>query len=290
MMRPEGSAPQNAPQNAPKSAPQLCLGQVRHKRVRPFVHAFEYGIYYVRLPLRAMARQAVQQTGQPTRQQRSFSSRLFSRNRFNLLSFRDSDHGDGRQPLLEWIDALLKDEGVFDADGEVWLQTMPRVLGYVFNPISFWFCHRADGTLRAVLCDVHNTFGESHHYLLESTAGIAYGSELEARKIFHVSPFCPVEGRYRFRFMKVDRMRGADVQECHLACVDYDDNAGLLLQTSLSGQSRPISDLSVLSAFFSYPLMSFGVIARIHIQALRLWLRRLPFFPKPVPPKNEVTR
>jgi len=267
-----------------QNLPQLCFGQVRHKRLRP-LHAFEYGIYFIRLPLRSMQRQAAQPAFSS-----SFASRLFSRNGFNLLSFRDSDHGDGRQPLLAWIEALLKAENVFDADGEIWLQTMPRVLGYVFNPVSFWFCHRADGALRAVLCDVRNTFGERHFYLLETGADIAYGSELSAKKIFHVSPFCPVEGRYRFRFMRVLRQHGGARQECHLACVDYDDGSGPLLQTSLSGQARAISDWSVASAFFCYPLMSFGVIVRIHIQALRLWLLRLPFFSKPAPPENKVTR
>ena len=268
-------------------SPQLCFGQVRHKRMRPVGHAFQYSMYFVRLPLRAMQQQAAQQP--------VFASRLFSYNRFNLLSFFDSDHGDGRQPLLSWVEGLLKAEGVQDADGEIWLQTMPRVLGYVFNPVSFWFCHRADGALRAVVCDVRNTFGERHLYLLETGAAIDYGSELQARKIFHVSPFCPVEGRYRFRFMRVDRSRvdrkgDKVVQQCHLACIDYDDNHGPLLQTSQSGQSRNISDRSVASAFLRYPLMSFGVIARIHVQALRLWLRRVPFFSKPAPPTNEVTR
>ena len=149
---------------------QLCFGQVRHKRLRPVVNAFEYRAYYLRLPLRAPRAGCA----------------LFSYNRFNLLAFHDADHGDGTTPLAEWIDALLQREGVFDADGEIWLQAMPRVFGYVFNPVSFWFCHRADGALRAVLCDVRNTFGERHFYLLDNGAEIANGSEMEARKVFHV--------------------------------------------------------------------------------------------------------
>lgn len=258
---------------APDSLPQLCFGHVRHKRLHPLVHAFEYGVYFIRLPLRSLAQQPI-------------DARLFSRNRFNLLSFFDRDHGDGQQPLLEWIDGLLHAEGVFDADGEIWLQTMPRVLGYVFNPVSFWFCHRLDGALRAVVCDVRNTFGERHFYLLETGAAIVYGSQLKALKIFHVSPFCPVEGHYRFRFMRAKRRQ----HEINLACIDYDDDNGPLLQTSLSGQSNPISDWSVLKAFFVYPLLSFGVVANIHIQALRLWLRRVPFFTKPAAPQSKVSR
>lgn len=253
-----------------QAQPQLCLGQVRHHRLHPRRHAFSYGIYYLRLPLRSMG-------------QAGFSSRLLSRNRWNLLSFCDRDHGDGQQPLLAWIDNLLQQHGVHDADGEVWLQTMPRVLGYVFNPISFWFCHQRDGSLRAVVCDVRNTFGERHLYLLETGQVIAYGSELSATKIFHVSPFCRVEGGYRFRFMRTAQGR-------HLACVDYDDANGPLLKTSLSGQTHPVSDLAVAGAFLAYPLMSFGVVAKIHWQALRLWCLRIPFFSKPAPPQPEVSR
>ena len=253
--------------------PQLCTGQVRHARLRPLRHAFEYGIYFIRLPLRAIGQQP-------------FALHLFSRNAFNLLSFCDRDHGDGQQALLPWIDALLKAEGVADADGEIWLQTMPRVLGYVFNPVSFWFCHRSDGALRAVLCDVRNTFGERHYYLLENGAEIAYGSQLSAKKVFHVSPFCGLDGGYCFRFMRARR----GLHECHLARIDYADSLGPVLQTSLSGQGRPMTDAGVARAFFAFPLMSLGVILRIHLQALRLWLRRVPFFAKPAAPQTKVSR
>lgn len=256
---------------------QLCFGQVRHTRLRPVRNAFAYGTYYVRLPLRSLGQQG-------------FGCRLFGRNRLNLLSFMDRDHGDGKQPLIVWIDSLLEAEGVHDADGEVWLQAMPRVLGFVFNPVSFWFCHRADGALRAVLCDVRNTFGERHFYLLDTGSAIPNGAELTARKVFHVSPFCQVEGGYRFRFSRFSRLQGAGATVSTLACIDYEDGAGVLLQTSVSGQAVPITSAAAARAFFGYPLMTFGVVARIHIQALRLWLRRVPFISKPVPPPQKVTR
>lgn len=258
-------------------APQLCFGQIRHKRLRPVVNAFEYRAYYLRLPLRTLGANAPR-------------CAMFSRNRFNLLSFHDADHGDGVAPLVEWIDALLVREGVSDADGEIWLQAMPRVLGFVFNPISFWFCHRADGALRAVLCDVRNTFGERHFYLLDNGGEIANGSEITARKLFHVSPFFGVEGSYRFRFMRVVRALKGRLAESTLACIDYEDADGALLQTSVSGIGRPITHASVAAAFFKFPLLTFGVVARIHFQALRLWLMRVPFHPKPVPPQHKVTR
>jgi DUF1365 family protein len=269
---------------SPKSAPnkpQLCFGTVRHKRLRPAINSFNYGVYFIRLPLRSMALAAGAES--------AGIGRWFSRNRFNLLSFRDADHGDGQQPLTQWIDAVLRAEGIDDADGEIWLQTFPRVLGYVFNPVSFWFCHRADGALRAVLCDVRNTFGERHAYLLDTGGALRYGTELTARKVFHVSPFCHVEGGYRFRFMRTRRV-GNDAQEHVLACIDHDDAHGPLLATSISGVAQPATDRLVLKAFFTYPLMTLGVIARIHWQALRLWRKRVPFISKPIPPSSELSR
>jgi DUF1365 family protein len=265
------------PMTSTLPGPRLCFGQVRHTRLRPARNAFAYRVYFVRLPLRAIART-------------SFGTWLFSHNRFNLLSFRDSDHGDGRQPLVDWIDGLLKTEGVDDADGEIWLQTFPRVFGYVFNPVSFWFCHRSDGALRAIVCEVRNTFGERHYYLLDTGAAMQYGIAMNAKKVFHVSPFCPVEGHYRFRFMQTGLDVGDASLERSMARIDYEDASGPLLLTSISGISYPLSDLVAAKAFFGYPLMTFGVIAKIHWQALRLWLKRVPLFTKPAPPSSELSR
>ena len=269
---------------------QLCFGLVRHKRLRPVVNAFEYRSYYLRLPV--VVNGTAGTAGAGAAAAAPFGCALFSRNRFNLLSFYDADHGDGVTPLADWIGALLRREGVPDADGEIWLQAMPRVLGFVFNPISFWFCHRADGALRAVVCDVRNTFGERHFYLLDNGAAIPWGREMAARKVFHVSPFCGVDGHYRFRFMRAQRTPGAPGAERTLACIDYSDaNAGApLLQTSVSGSAVALTNGAVVTAFFTYPLLTFGVVARIHFQALRLFLKRLPFHPKPAPPQQKVTR
>lgn len=253
---------------------QLCFGVVRHTRLRPVRNRFAYRVFYLRLPLRAL--------GQGT-----FSCRWMSRNRFNLLSFHDRDHGDGQRPLTDWIDTLLRREGIEDADGEIWLQAFPRVLGYVFNPVSFWFCHRADGALRAIVCEVNNTFGERHCYLLETGADIANGRELKASKAFHVSPFCRIEGEYRFRFL--DRTdAGLPMQS--VARIDYHDDDGPLLNTSISGAAAPLTDRGVLKAFFTHPMMTAGVMAKIHLQALKLWLRRVPFHVKPEPPASSLSR
>jgi DUF1365 family protein len=131
------------------------------------------------------------------------------RKRFGWITFDDRDHGDGRADALAWFELLLQAEGIDDADGEVWLQTYPRVLGHAFKPVSFWFAHRADGSLAAIVAEVNNTFGERHCYLLPAE-NVRWGPELVADKVFHVSPFCAVEGQYRFRFMRTaDRMAPA---------------------------------------------------------------------------------
>lgn len=256
---------------------QLCFGTVYHTRLRPVRNSFNYGVYFLRLPLRSM-----EDAAPPTR--------LFSRNRFNLLSFHDKDHGDGKRPLLEWIDDLLQQQGIDDADGEVVLQTFPRVLGYVFNPVSFWFCHRRDGALRAVLCDVSNTFGERHYYLLDQGEPILNNSELTAAKVFHVSPFCPVEGNYRFKFMRTAQRHDQTPGEHTLARIDYDDANGPILLTSISGISHRLNDRNIMQGLLRFPLMTFAVIARIHWQALRLWIKRVPFFHKPPSPLQELSK
>ena len=251
------------------SAPLIGFGHVRHARLRPAVNRFSYGAYFLRLPVRTLA-------------ERPWRSRMLGINRAAPMTVLDRDHGDGR-PLLNWIDCVLAEHGIRDADGETWLHTFPRVFGYVFNPVSFWFAHRRDGALRAIVCEVNNTVGERHCYLLAHDDGrpLAWGEEVTARKVFHVSPFCAIDGRYRFRFMLTD---GATPR--FVGRIDHDASDGPLLQTSLSGALEPLTDRALLG----YPAFTFGVIARIHWQALRLFLKRVPFFSKPAPPAHSVTR
>ncbi len=254
------------------AAPLIGFGQVRHTRLRPVRHAFAYPTYFLMLPLRSMQRHG---------------SGALAHNRRAWLSFFDADHGDGRAPAqggaLGWLDELLQGEGITDAGGEVWLHCYPRVMGYTFKPVSFWYCHSATEELRAIVVEVNNTFGERHCYLLDAPR---YGAELQAAKMFHVSPFCQVEGGYRFRFMRTTHAGVAQT----VARIDVDDASGPLLQTSVSGMLEPVTRQSIRKALWRYPAMTLGVIARIHWQAWLLWRKRMRFFSKPAPPDDFVTR
>ncbi|MEO8058976.1 MAG: DUF1365 domain-containing protein [Burkholderiales bacterium] len=264
---------------APAAAEALIgIGEVRHTRLRPARNRFVYPTYFLMLPMRSL---------------RTLPSAALPRNRFGLISFFDRDHGDGSNDSLAWLERLLAREGVNDATGEVWLHCYPRVLGFTFKPVSFWYCHRSDRSLAAVVVEVNNTFGERHCYLLNSP-GLAFGHELQADKVFHVSPFCDVAGGYRFRFMRNDLHPNPTGQRKPMprtvARIDHHDAQGLLIQTSVSGALAPLTAGRLHAAFFGMPLMTLGVMARIHWQALRLWTKRVPFFSKPKPPDRFISR
>lgn len=251
-------------------AARIGFGRVVHCRERPVRHRFDYRVFFLRVPVARLA--SVERT-------------WLSLDHFNLLSLHRRDFGprDGCD-LEPWARGLLKAYGLEAADGEITLQAFPRVLGYVFNPIALWFCHDRGGGLRAVLAEVNNTFGERHVYLVAHPDARPIGPRdgLEARKVLHVSPFCRVEGHYRFRFSG-DALRP-------VTRIDYHDGAGRLIATSIAGRTAPLTDARLLRAFFGYPLMTLGVMARIHWQALRLWLRRVPWHPKPAAPLEETSR
>ncbi len=244
---------------------------VVHRRLRPRANAFRYRVAYLCLGLEALE---------------SAAGRWLKLDRPGLVSFRRTDHGprDGSD-LRAWLRRILVEHGLGETcDGDMVLLTMPRMLGYVFNPVSFWFCRDRAGALRAVLCEVNNTFGETHCYLVhhDDHRPIEPDAWFEGRKAFHVSPFLPVEGGYRFRFR-------LDEERVHVD-VNYHDIQGLMLATSVGGRREPLGDRTVFRRFLGNPTMTLAVIVRIHWQALHLWRKRARFYRKPAPPADLVTR
>ncbi len=259
----------------------IGFGQVRHKRSRPSPHAFVYSNFFVWLNMRSLPERGVA---------------ALPRNRWSALSFFDKDHGDGGDNALAWLDALLDANGLGHCKGDAWLHTYPRVWGYTFKPVSFWYCHDAAGQLGAVVAEVNNTFGERHVYVLPHAQ---LGAPIVAGKAFHVSPFCEVRGEYQFTFMHRSSGLASESSGHHpshtVARIAYDDQAISAqrlptLLTSVSGQLQPLVGASRRRALWRYPLMTLAVMARIHLQAFALWRKRVPFFYKPTPPAVAVTK
>ncbi len=235
-------------------APQLYTAKVMHKRFFPKENAFHYGVYYLAMPLPAVPIPGW------------------------LASFHLKDLGlrDGSDPT-PWVRGILSDYGLNNITQDIVLVTMPRVLGYVFNPVSFYLCLDAAGQLRAVLCEVHNTFGEQHSYLCAHAdhRPLLATDWLEAQKVFHVSPFLPVNGHYKFRF---------DLQNDKMGIwIDYYDvAANKQLMTSLMGSFSPLTPQSLRQAFWRHPLVAVKAIVLIHWQAVKLLVKGVPYIKKPV--------
>lgn len=243
--------------------PQIFCGKVMHKRTSPRTNLFTYGIYYVCLPL--------------SRLRESECGRWFSLNRPGINSFYEKDHGprDGSSLLL-WMRKILREQNAEDINGEVVLVAMPRTFGYVFNPVSFWLCYDDKEVMRAVLCEVSNTFGEHHNYLCmhSDRREILPEDVFRSDKLFHVSPFLEREGRYTFRFKKTPDGFGA--------WIDYEDKPGeKKLITTLTG-SLSLWDMRYLRTLsLRYPLVSLRALALIHWQALKLIRKGIRYIPKP---------
>jgi DUF1365 family protein len=249
---------------------EIVTAQVFHARTRPKPNAFRYGVYYLRIPIGDLSA--------PSRRG------LFSVDGFNLISLRASDYSVGGRSAQSWVPAALDEFGLSAAAHDIQLITMPRVLGYAFNPVSFWFCHNAENTLCAVIAAVSNTFGERHCYLCfhEDGRPIEAGDWLQAEKIFHVSPFLAVEGHYRFRFA-ITPTKAA-------IWINHYDSQSLILSTSLIGSAKPMNSARLLFCFLRYPLVTLKVVLLIHYQAVKLFLKGINHFRKPVPPVSLISR
>lgn len=250
----------------------ILQAQVTHKRLSPKVNAFTYGLYYVALPLSQLKKLDL--------------GRWFSINRPGIMSFYESDHGQRTgKDLLAWIRNVLTPYKAEHMCHDVLLVTMPRTFGYVFNPVSFWLCYDDQDVLRAILCEVNNTFGETHSYLClhDDHREIKSTDIFQGDKKFHVSPFLKRVGLYQFRFAKTDTGFGA--------WIEYEEEAGSKkLLTVLTGSLVPFTKSALKQAFWRHPMVSLRAVILIHWQAVKLVFKGIRYVPKPEQLESRIER
>lgn len=257
------SAANNGP--PPDAAAALYVGEIMHQRVKPFGHRFRYRVFSLLIDLDRL-------------DEADGLSASFSVNRRNLVSFYEKDHADTENtPLRTHTDRLLAEAGLERAE-RILLVCYPRILGYVFNPLSVYHAYDADGRLIAMIYEVRNTFGERHSYVCPLGYGEMSESGLRQScdKLFHVSPFIGVAGRYHFRMLPP----GAEIRWRILET----DSEGALLSATFSGRQVPLTSASLLALTARIPFLTFKIVAGIHWEALKLWLKGASYIRRPTPP------
>ena len=243
----------------------LYVGRVAHRRKAPFQHKLKYRTYSILVNLDELD---------------SLGTRLLSHNRWNLYAIHDRDHGprDG-SPLRPWIEEQLAGAGIDLEGGTIDVLLYPRVLGYTFNPLSVWFCRHRDGSLRAVLYEIHNTFGHSHSHLVPIDDSAPHRHRFA--KELHVSPFFDQEGGYSFTLRPP--------AERFSLSIDYSTADEDLLTATMVGDRRELTDRNLLRVFVTHPLLTLKVIFGIHWHALRSLLKGARYRPVPAEPAQAVT-
>jgi DUF1365 family protein len=253
------AAPQGDPPNA---AAALYFGEVMHARLKPMGHRFSYRVMSLLIDLDRLDAADRQ-------------SPLFGVNRAALYSFNEADHGerDGSHLRL-YAQRCAAERGIDLTGGRVLLLCYPRLLGFTFNPLSVYFCHHADGGLALVIYEVRNTLGEIHCYVLPVKPGelSEAGLRQQQEKLFYVSPFIEMAMRYHFRV-------SPPAQRVRLRILET-DREGPLLAASFNGRRRDLTSAALLRSFFALPLVTFKIVAAIHWEALRLWVKGARLVPR----------
>lgn len=254
----------------------LVVGSVTHRRHRPRPNHFRYGIWHLLLDVDHLDDAAARVRG-------------FGIGRRWPTGIRRQDHfGDEDRPLRAKVARWVAGQGAALPAGPLLLYASPRVLGHVFNPVSWWFAHDRDGSLRLVVAEVRNTFGDWHAYLLDDLEQDGSVVRASHDKAFHVSPFLPIAGlTYRFTIRPPDPWAADGPIGVTMRVEDAD---GVVLDATQRGQRRPLTTARLWAALLRHPLVTLRTVVLIHWQAVRLWYRRTPFHPRPEPPAPHAPR
>ena len=246
----------------------IYTGKVIHKRFKPKEHYFKYNVFSLFIDLSELS-------------EIEKKMKFFSHNRFNLISFYDIDHGprDGT-PLDQWVKTNLKNIGISYKDIKIKLLCYPRILGYVFNPLSIFFVYNKNSSLIAILYEVKNTFGEQHTYVFKVDPNEKLIKN-NCTKKFYVSPFMDLSSEYFFKILNPGNKLSV--------IIDQRDQEGKLLYASQDGIRSELSAKNLIFSYLKHPLMTFKIISAIHFEALRLWIKGINLVKKKFKIKNNIT-
>ena len=242
-------------------------GTVIHKRFKPKIHFFKYKVFSLLIDLSEL-------------NILDKKINFFSYNKFNLISFFDKDHGERNgSSLVEWVKKNLKENKINTENIKIKLLCYPRILGYVFNPLSVFYIYDSDEKLISVLYEVKNTFGEQHTYIfkVENNNLIQHSCE----KKFHVSPFIEMDCNYFFRILK-------PAEKISVIIDQYQSNEKILY-ASQDGKRTNLTSSELMKSYLKHPLMTFKIISAIHFEAFKLWAKGIKFIKKKLKIKNNIT-
>ena len=246
----------------------IYTGTVIHKRFKPKVHSFNYSVFSLLIDLSELDLM-------------NNSLRIFSYNKFNIVSFYSKDHGprDGSS-LRNWVIENLQKNNIETEGIQIKLLCYPRIFGYVFNPLSVFYIYNKNSELISILYEVKNTFGEQHTYIFKTKKNENLIQHI-CKKKFHVSPFIKMDCIYFFRLLKPGNRVSV--------IIDLQDQEGKILFASQDGEKSELNNKNLIRSYIKHPLMSFKIIVAIHFEAFKLWSKGIKFIKKKIKIKNNIT-
>ena len=246
----------------------IYIGNVIHKRFKPKIHSFNYKVFSLLIDLSEL-------------ELLDKKLKLFSYNKFNIISFYNKDHGPrDSSSLKNWVEDNLKKNNIDTNDIQIKLLCYPRIFGYVFNPLSVFYVYDKNLNLISILYEVKNTFGEQHTYIFKSDKNQNLIQHV-CKKKFHVSPFIEMDCTYFFRVLKPTNKISV--------IIDQHDNEGKILYASQDGTRIDLNNKNLILSYLKHPLMTFKIILAIHFEAFRLWAKGIKFIKKKIKIKNNIS-